>query len=88
MRRDARVALNITDPDNPYRYLDIRGRVVEISEENAEAQIDKLTQKYLGVEHYPYRAAGDVRVTCKIRAERVLANNFPHAKWLSGSTRS
>lgn len=88
IRRDARVALSIIDPDNPYRYLDIRGRVVEISEENAEAQIDELSQKYLGVEKYPYRMAGEVRVTCKIRAERVLANNFPHAEWLSGSTRS
>src|SRR5450631_3676873 len=41
IRRDPRVSLAVIDPDNPYRYLEIRGRVVEITEEGADAQIDK-----------------------------------------------
>ena len=55
MRRDPHVALAIVDPDNPYRYLEIRGRVVEITEQGADDHIDKLAKKYLGVDKYPYR---------------------------------
>jgi len=71
MRRDPRVALVILDPDNPYRYVEIRGRVVEITEEGADGHIDRLAKKYLGVETYPYRQPGEVRVLYKIRPERV-----------------
>jgi len=70
MRRDPNVALAIIDPDNPYRYLEIRGRVAEISEDGADAHIDKLAKKYLGADKYPYRQSGEVRVMFKIRPER------------------
>ena len=66
VRRDPRVALAIVDPDNPYRYLEIRGRVVEITEEGADAHIDKMAKKYLGVDKYPYRQPTEVRVIYKI----------------------
>jgi PPOX class probable F420-dependent enzyme len=69
VRRDPRVALAIIDPDNPYRYLEIRGKVVEITEEGADAHIDKMAKKYLGVDKYPYRQAGEVRVVYKIQPE-------------------
>ena len=69
VRRDPRVALAIIDPDNPYRYLEIRGRVVEITEEGADANIDKLAKKYLGVDKYPYRQGSEVRVIYKIQPE-------------------
>jgi PPOX class probable F420-dependent enzyme len=71
MRRDARIAVAIQDPDNPYRYLAVRGRVEEITEHGADAHIDALTKKYLGQDRYPYRQAGEVRVTYRIRPERV-----------------
>jgi PPOX class probable F420-dependent enzyme len=71
VRRDPRVAMAIIDPDNPYRYLEIRGRVVEIDEAGADASIDKLAKKYLGVDKYPYGQPGDVRVVYKIRPEHV-----------------
>jgi PPOX class probable F420-dependent enzyme len=70
MRRDPRVALAIIDPENPYRYLEIRGRVAEIAEEGADAHIDKMAKKYLGADKYPYRQSGEVRVMFKIRPER------------------
>ena len=73
MRRDGRVALAILDPDNPYRRLQIRGRVVEISEEGADAVIDKLAFKYLGLAQYPYRQLGEVRVNYKIEPLHVSA---------------
>jgi PPOX class probable F420-dependent enzyme len=73
LRRDGRVALEIMDPDDPYRYLLVRGRVVEITEEDADAGIDRLAQKYLGVDEFPYRRAGEVRVWYKIKPERVYS---------------
>ncbi len=71
MRRAAHVALSIQDPDNPYRYLAVRGVVTEVTEEGADAHIDSLAKKYLGVDSYPYRQPGEVRVIYKIRPERV-----------------
>ena len=61
VRRDPRVALAIVDPDNPYRYLEIRGRVIEITEEGADDHIDKMAKKYLGVDKYPYGDTGDLQ---------------------------
>jgi len=69
LRRDPRVSLAIIDPDNPYRYLEIRGRVSEITEDGADAHIDKMAKKYLGVDKYRYRQSGEVRVMYKIRPE-------------------
>jgi PPOX class probable F420-dependent enzyme len=69
MRRDPRVALTVIDPDNPYRYLEIRGRIVEITENGADAHIDKMAKKYLGADKYPYRQASEVRVIYKIQPE-------------------
>jgi len=70
MRRDPRVALAIIDPENPYRYLEIRGRIVEITETGAAEHIDKMAKKYLGADKYPYRQPGEVRVMYKIQPER------------------
>jgi PPOX class probable F420-dependent enzyme len=69
VRRDPRVAMTLMDPENPYRYLEIRGRVVEITEEGASANIDKLAKKYLGVDKYPYSRPGEVRVIYKVKPE-------------------
>jgi len=69
VRRDPRVALAIMDPEKPYRYLEIRGTVVEITEEGAAAHIDKLAKKYLGLDKYPYAQSGEVRVLYKVRPE-------------------
>jgi PPOX class probable F420-dependent enzyme len=69
VRRDPRVALSIVDPDNPYRYLEIRGRVAEITEHGANEHIDKLAKKYLGVDKYPYGQPGEVRVMYKVQPE-------------------
>lgn len=69
IERDPRVAVAIQDPDNPYRKLLIRGRVVEIAIEGADAHIDKMAKKYLGVESYPNRRPGEVRVIYKIIIE-------------------
>ena len=71
LRRDPRVALTVLDPTNPYRYIQIRGRVTKITEEGADAHIDRLSKKYMGVDTYPMRTQGEVRVIYVITPERV-----------------
>jgi PPOX class probable F420-dependent enzyme len=71
MRRVKQVALSIQDPDNPYRYLAIRGAIDDITENGADAHIDALAKKYLDKDRYPFRAPGEVRVIYKIRPEKV-----------------
>ena len=71
LRANPKVALSIQDPDNPYRYVQIRGRVTEMTEQGADAHIDALTKKYLGQDRYPFRQPGEVRVLVKIRPEHV-----------------
>ena len=62
MRRDPRVSLSLVDPDNPYRYVEIRGRVVEITTDGASDHIDRMAKKYLGLDQYPHKKPGEVRV--------------------------
>jgi PPOX class probable F420-dependent enzyme len=73
VRRDPRVALEISDPANPYRYVQIRGRVVEFDEKTADTHINKMAKKYLNADTYPFRQPGEVRVLLKIRPEKVQA---------------
>ena len=62
MKVGTKVALSIMDPDNPYRYLQIRGPVIKETEEGANAHIDSLAKKYMGVDKYPFHQAGVARV--------------------------
>lgn len=73
VRRDPRVAIAVMDPENPYRYVEVRGRVREITQDSADAHIDKMSQKYLGQDKYPYRQAGEQRVLYKISIEKTHA---------------
>jgi PPOX class probable F420-dependent enzyme len=66
LKPGAAVALSIMDPDNPYRYLQIRGRVVSATETGADAHIDSLAKKYLDKDKYPFRQPGEVRVMYEI----------------------
>jgi PPOX class probable F420-dependent enzyme len=66
MSEGAAVALAILDPENPYRYIQIRGRVARVTENGASAHIDALSMKYLGKDKYPYGKPGEVRLTFEI----------------------
>jgi PPOX class probable F420-dependent enzyme len=66
LKPGAPVALAIMDPDNPYRYVQIRGRVRSATEQGADAHIDALAKKYLGKDTYPFRRPGEVRVSYEI----------------------
>jgi PPOX class probable F420-dependent enzyme len=73
MAERRRVAIEIADPDNPDRYLAVRGSVVEITEVGAEAHLDRLARRYLGRDRYPdsYRFPGEVRRIYRIAPEKV-----------------
>jgi PPOX class probable F420-dependent enzyme len=71
LRPAAAVALAIMDPDNAYRYIQIRGRVRRAVEQGADAHIDSLAKKYLGKDTYPFRQPGEVRVMYEIEPTAV-----------------
>jgi len=71
MRQRPQVAVEILDPDNPYRHMQIRGKVTDITESGADAHIDSLAKKYLDQDKYPFRQPGEVRVIYKISVDRV-----------------
>jgi PPOX class probable F420-dependent enzyme len=70
MRNDARVAIAIRDPEDPYRYLGIQGRVVEITEEGARDVINQMAKKYEDRDVYG-GPSDETRVTYKIEVDNV-----------------
>jgi len=80
MRRNARVTLLCYDPRQPLRFLELRGEVVEMTEEGAAAHLDALASRYLGrpVRYFgdviPVRfAESEIPVLCRIQATHVVA---------------
>lgn len=71
LARDGRVALSITDSENPYENLIVQGKVVEMTHDGADADIDALAKRYLGADSYPFRQEGEVRTIVKISPEKV-----------------
>ena len=74
MQLGTKIAVEISDPENPYRYIQVRGAVSDITETNGDAVIDSLAKKYLGVDSYPYRKAGEQRVTYHISTDHIQIN--------------
>ena len=73
LERDPRVAISILDPEDPYRYLEVRGRVVAMTREGADQHIDRLAQRYLGKDRYPWRGEGERRVLLRIEPEHTTS---------------
>ena len=71
LRRDGRVAISVTDPDDAYEPVLIRGRAKEITHEGADDHVDSLAKKYLGEDEYPFRQPGERRVKIVIEPEKV-----------------
>ena len=74
MRARPHIALTIIDPSNPYRYLQVRGRIVEITMEGAEDHIDRLNFKYHGDPKYRWHDPAHPRVIYKLLAEKIDAH--------------
>jgi PPOX class probable F420-dependent enzyme len=71
MQLGSPVALSIADPDNPYRYVQVRGVVSKVHDEGADEHIDFLAKKYLGQDSYPWRRPGEERVIYEIEPQNV-----------------
>jgi PPOX class probable F420-dependent enzyme len=74
MTEGSPVAISITDPDNPYRYVQIRGKVTRVTEEGAAKHIDAMAKKYLDKDKYPFAKPGEVRVLFEIEPTNVSGN--------------
>lgn len=72
LRQRKFATLLLVDPQNPYFWMEIRGRLVATTTDGADAHIDSLTKKYLGQDTYPLRREDEVRVIYKIDPERVV----------------
>lgn len=62
LEADPGVALSATDPDNPYRYLEVRGQLVSVEDDPENEFINRMSAKYMGVDPYPGSQPGDGRV--------------------------
>jgi PPOX class probable F420-dependent enzyme len=71
LERNPTVAMSVQDPENPYRYVQVRGRVAEMTEKGADEHIDALAKEYLGQDRYPHRRPGEVRVTVKVVPDKI-----------------
>jgi PPOX class probable F420-dependent enzyme len=71
VENDPRVAVSVVDPDDPYNVVALRGTVIDITTDGADAHIDALAKKYLGVDSYPMRQEGEVRVKVRVRTDRI-----------------
>lgn len=67
------IALSGIDPDNSYRYLELRGRVERVDPDPSNAFIDSMAKKYLDVDAYPFHQPGDERVVIVVRPEHATS---------------
>ncbi|WP_116248506.1 PPOX class F420-dependent oxidoreductase [Nocardiopsis sp. FIRDI 009] len=67
LNRDNRVAISATDPDNPYRYVEVRGVVDRVEDDSDLAFINALAKKYLDKDVYPWHRSEDERVIVYVR---------------------
>jgi PPOX class probable F420-dependent enzyme len=71
VERDPRVTVTIPSLENPYEYVEVRGRVVEATTDGADEHIDFLAKKYMDADSYPFRQEGEQRVKILIEPEKV-----------------
>ncbi len=71
LERDGRVGVTVIDPDDQYNVVAFGGTVTDISTEGADAHIDALAKKYLGVDTYPMRREGEVRIRVTVRTDHI-----------------
>jgi PPOX class probable F420-dependent enzyme len=75
LRRDGRVAISIAGEENPYENVMVQGKVVELTNDGADDDIDALAKRYLDADSYPFRQDGEERVIVKIEPEKVSHTN-------------
>ncbi len=73
VERDPRVSVEVVEQENPYSMLSVKGKVVGITADGADAHIDAMAKKYLGKDTYPFRQPGEERLIMRIQPEKVIA---------------
>ncbi len=71
IERDPRVAIAVSDPDNPSRYFQVRGRVINVTTDGAADHIEKLSQRYFGTPYPWYGGRDQVRVVITIEPDKI-----------------
>ena len=71
LERDSRVAVTVIDPDDQYNVVAFQGTVSDVATAGADAHIDALAKKYLGVDTYPMRREGEVRIRVTVRTDHI-----------------
>jgi PPOX class probable F420-dependent enzyme len=77
LERDPRVTLTVQNMENPYEYVEIRGKVAERTHDGADEHIDSLAKKYMGLDSYPLRRPGEQRVIIRVAPEHVYMQSPP-----------
>jgi PPOX class probable F420-dependent enzyme len=75
LERDGRASLVMVDPGDPYRWVSVSGPA-EMTEDGADAQIDKLAKKYIGKDQYPWRNPEEKRVKVLIEPDKITASGL------------
>ena len=75
LEHDPRASVLMVDPNNSYKWVAVSGPA-EVTEEGADAQIDKLAKKYLGKDEYPWRNPEEQRITVRIHPEHLDSYGF------------
>ncbi|MEV7013755.1 PPOX class F420-dependent oxidoreductase [Streptosporangium sp. NPDC051022] len=71
LRANPQVSVSVLDPNDAFHLVSVSG-TAELEPEGADAVIDGLAKKYLGVDTYPYRQPGEQRITVRIKPEQVI----------------
>jgi PPOX class probable F420-dependent enzyme len=78
LEQNPRAGVTVVDPNDAFKWISVDGPA-ELTTDGADAQIDKLAKKYMGVDEYPYRTAEEQRVKVRITPEHVSASGFGEA---------
>lgn len=76
LRADSRVSVSVVNPEDGFHYISVSG-TAQLELEGADATIDRLAKKYLGVDSYPFRTPEEQRITVRITPETII--------WASGA---
>jgi PPOX class probable F420-dependent enzyme len=76
VRRDPRVTITVHDQENPYEYVEVRGRIAVDTHDGAKEHIDALAKKYIGQDEYPWRTPAEERLKVRIRPEKIDSAGF------------
>ncbi len=71
LERDHRVAVSVIDPGDQYNVVTFRGTVIDVTTEGPDEHIDAMAKKYLGVDTYPNRREGEIRIRVIVRTDHI-----------------